>query len=49
MITACHDANQAPKKNDSAELKQPSNNCLNHSSANNLHLDSTPALGCPVK
>lgn len=49
MITACHDTNQTPKKNDSVELKQPSNDCFNNESANDSHFDKIPALGCPVK
>ncbi|SCB76463.1 hypothetical protein [Gilliamella intestini] len=49
MITACHDANQAPQKIESIEFKQPSNDCLNNESANDSHLNKIPASGCPVK
>ncbi|NUF48850.1 hypothetical protein [Gilliamella sp. ESL0250] len=49
MITACHDANQSPKKNDSAVFEQPSNDCLDNKPANGTHFDKIPALKCPVK
>ncbi|MCO6537620.1 MAG: hypothetical protein J6569_08390 [Gilliamella sp.] len=49
MITACHDANQAPTTTDNAAIKQPSNDCLDNKSAHDSHLGKIPALGCPVK
>ncbi|MCO6553042.1 MAG: hypothetical protein J6563_08740 [Gilliamella sp.] len=49
MITACHDANQAPKTTDNTVIEQPSSDCLDNKSANDTHLGKIPALGCPVK
>ena len=49
MITACHDANQAPKTTDNTVFEQSSNDCFDNKPAHDSHLGKTPVLGCPVK
>ncbi|MFQ1017347.1 hypothetical protein [Gilliamella sp. BG7] len=49
MITACHDANQAPKTIDNTVFEQSSNDCFDNKPAHDSHLGKTPVLGCPVK